>query len=970
MKCCSLALLACLGLAAAERIPMTPEARNSAAERWLNKKVLQSRLIDNMESLAKWRAFTNAAPLVVDARFASQVTEEAKVVAEMSLTSERSRDGGHSLRLRNPSRLPKPGPKNGRGWGESGILRQFDGEDWRAFNRISIWIYPDCPGHYAASLDMHLRNDGVEKLPAAFAQEGETSLVLKNHEWNHVVWEISNVARDKVTGLEIVYGMAGNELDGADYVTFDFDELKLEQVEPDYIEGWNVWPGRISYSQEGYAVGAPKSAISNGLPAKSFRVLQAKTSVPVLTKPIKTVKTHLGEFQVMDFSELRQPGSYVLEAGKTRTPPFAIGDNVWRESILKALNFFYAERCGFAVPGVHGVCHRDWQAVHGDLRIVINGGWHDAGDLTQGMGNTSEIAYAIFSLAERLHSRNEDPELYERLIEEGKWGLDWILKTSFGDGYRGSGSISSRHTNGILGDYDDVITNATNSPMTNLQAASVEAIAARVLKDRDPRLAAYALRMAELDWRYGVAGLDAAGPKSSKELFSGSFDSAGVMHEPASAAVLAAVDLYRATGNKAYADKAVELARVILDSQERRVPDWTVPLTGYFYTSPSKDRILHYCHRGREQAPIEALTALCGALPDHPDWMKWYSAVALHAEYEKRIAKYTEPYGVMPASIYRDDDYLQVPESRRDSFRQQVLTGIPLGAGHYLRLFPVWLDYRGHFGTVLPQAQALGSAAQLRGDLSGAQLAERQLEWVIGRNPFAQSMMYGEGYDYTPQYTPSSGDMVGSLPVGIQTRGDADVPYWPVQSTWTYKEVWVHPVARWIWLMKNLAGPALVEGQASAPVEFTDAVFGQKTTVQPDAKSGRFRAMLAQGNYRVGSNGAQLTRAFLPGASYHLDLRAEHALDLQLSREQNTSGEVILRAVVRGQGAHRLQVRANNLVIENGTQQAALESDKAQSFTWRAKVVAADEPWVAVLVPDGDLSQRAEWFGTPSAGKH
>ena len=160
MRALSLALLGCLYLSAAERIPMTPDPHNSAAERWLNKQVLHSRLLDDMQSLDRWSAFTNAAPLVVDARFASQVVEPTQLVAEMSLTSERSRNGGKSLRLRNPARLAKSGPKNGRGWGESGILRQFDGEDWRAFNRISIWIYPDCPGHYAVSLDLHVRNDG------------------------------------------------------------------------------------------------------------------------------------------------------------------------------------------------------------------------------------------------------------------------------------------------------------------------------------------------------------------------------------------------------------------------------------------------------------------------------------------------------------------------------------------------------------------------------------------------------------------------------------------------------------------------------------------------------------------------------------------------------------------------------------------------------------------------------------------
>ena len=73
------------------------------------------------------------------------------------------------------------------------------------------------------------------------------------------------------------------------------------------------------------------------------------------------------------------------------------------------------------------------------------------------------------------------------------------------------------------------------------------------------------------------------------------------------------------------------------------------------------------------------------------------------------------------------------------------------------------------------------------------ELAQLQLQWVVGRNPFAQSTMYGKGYDYAPQYTAMSGDMVGSLPVGIQTKNYEDVPFWPVTNCWNYKEVWVHP---------------------------------------------------------------------------------------------------------------------------------------------------------------------------------
>jgi len=49
--------------------------------------------------------------------------------------------------------------------------------------------------------------------------------------------------------------------------------------------------------------------------------------------------------------------------------------------------------------------------------------------------NTPGMAYALFSFAERLQQQGEDPQLRARLMEEATWGLRWVLKTSFGDGY-------------------------------------------------------------------------------------------------------------------------------------------------------------------------------------------------------------------------------------------------------------------------------------------------------------------------------------------------------------------------------------------------------------------------------------------------------------------------------------------------------------------------------------------------------
>src|SRR5208283_1048258 len=198
-----------IGAWAAAQEPLTVCFKDSAASRWLNKKVVASRVLDDMETPAHWAAFTTGAPEVVDARTAQKATERNRAVAEMTFSRERSREGRQSLRMRLPARLDVPGPKNGRGWGSAGVRRQFDGEDWRQFNRISLWIYADCPGWHVVALELRLYNEGEQQLPAPFGQEGETTVVLQNHESNHVVWEIGNVARDKVTRFEISGLMSG-----------------------------------------------------------------------------------------------------------------------------------------------------------------------------------------------------------------------------------------------------------------------------------------------------------------------------------------------------------------------------------------------------------------------------------------------------------------------------------------------------------------------------------------------------------------------------------------------------------------------------------------------------------------------------------------------------------------------------------------------------------------------------------------
>jgi len=256
----------------------------------------------------------------------------------------------------------------------------------------------------------------------------------------------------------------------------------------------------------------------------------------------------------------------------------------------------------------------------------------------------------------------------------------------------------------------------------------------------------------------------------------------------------------------------------------------------------------------------------------------------------------------------------------------------------------------------------LASAGQLRGDLAAEGLATRQLEWIIGRNPFAESTMYGEGYDFVPLYSPSSGDMVGGLPVGIQTRGEADAPYWPVQAMWTYKEIWGHPVTNWIWLLSAIEGPATVQGRADAPVIFEEAHTHQRITV--NATSGHFKTTLPEGEYKVTSGGRTQTQTFLPGSSYELECRPSEMLNYTLTKQTDASGGVTIRLLAQGNGQHRFSFRTDNLILDDASKEVGLQAGKTAQLEWHGHIPELNKPWVAVAVPDNKLSERKELRGS------
>lgn len=740
--------------------PLPVDESRTAEKRWLGKEVLASRVLDRIEDESRWA-----------------LVEQGK----LSFTEERAKLGQRSVRVTSPTTSSKQYQTEapGRPHGKSSVMRKVDGENWQDYNRVAFWVYPTFPGFRTISMSVVLHNEGTLRVPDDYLREGIHYFLLQPDQWNLVVWEIEHLSRDKVTGLEFAYRLQGSDVGAAREIRYELGGIELQRVEPDYAEGWAVAPGRIAYSHSGYARSAVKTAYASGMSAATFQVRDSRTGAVVLDKAVARMESAIGTYQLMDFSELAEEGEYRIAAGELQSEPFRVGESVWADSIWKTLNFFYCLRCGTEIPGIHGACHRDFRCEHDGKQIVVNGGWHDAGDLSQGLVNTAEAVYAMLELAEATES--SDAALAQRLKEEAKWGLDWVVKTRFGDGYRAVWMTMDLWTDGIIGTVDDEVHPAGNDPMSNYVASAAEAMASRVYGESDPIAGAAYLQTAREDWQFA---------RESEE----------PLHViTAAQGVLASIELYRCTGEKRYSSVAVDLADYVMACQQTELPEWDVPVRGYFYATPEQARILHFPHRGHEQAPIVALCELVRLFPEHPSAEAWRARVSLYADYVEQIAAYTQPYGMLPAGVY---DLL---ESGEPAYREQVLSGIRLSDRYYLRLFPVWYAMRGNSGTVLSQTKGVSAAARLLARPSLWRLVDQQLEWTVGSNPFGQSLMYGEGYDYAAQYTATSGDICGSLPVGIQTNRHHDLPYWPAQNCYNYKEVWVHPSSRWLWIMADVS---------------------------------------------------------------------------------------------------------------------------------------------------------------------
>jgi hypothetical protein len=847
--------------------PLSAPAQNAMVTKWLKKPVLDSLMIDDMEQNKGWTNYG---------------------IGEISYTQDRAMDGNRSIRFHTYLRDYDHYKRNHTPWdsftagigGFTHMRMDYDPpQDWSDFNRISLWVYPHNGDRYYWMLQLKTYNQGTPENGPVTPSRKVDFQNLTPGEWNQCVYEIPHLERDKIERIELTIELIGHHPEEEGYITFDIDRLQLQRVVADQYEGWTVEPGKFSFSHVGYRPLDSKVAMVGSGGGSSFEIIDQDDAV-VFTGNVEVLENKNGRFHLLDFSDLRIEGTYRIRCGSLVSDPFPIDEDIWIDPVFKAVNFYHCQRCGYHVPGIHLECHKDCQGSHGEEKIIINGGFHDAGDCSQGHFRTAMACYAMMRKLEFLDNRSDLSELAERIRAELVWGLEWLLKTRFGDGVRMSWSVTRLWTDNTIGTRDDVVSPASNVPWENFLGAAVEYKASGILESFNPDLAGRARVAAVEDWQAAMDSRDTWNKASYREAAWG---------------VISSLLLGEMTGDQKYKDQAIHFGNLLMQCQEQGFLDG-IPITSYFYTDTDRRTIIHNNHGTFDECLMIALPMLCREFLEHENWMSWYSSAVLYSEFfMKRGSRFAAPYYHLPNSVWTQREITNVKD---EVDLRQIKDGTSLNNGYYLRTFPVWKSLHGSTNIQLSETWALAEASSLRNDPEGMKLVGKQLQWILGNNPFGQSLMYGAGYDFTPLHAVRMGHIVGALPVGIDCMSD-DKPFWSHSTNnSTFKEIWIEPVNRFMGTVSVYA------------------------------------------------------------SEYQLFSEIRDTVEIETETLQSDGGVVAVTITLTGTGKHEIEIKSFNAGLNIHKIQVDLSGDNREEIELELNVTDQGKPYVAIISVDKNPDLR------------
>lgn len=203
----------------------------------------------------------------------------------------------------------------------------------------------------------------------------------------------------------------------------------------------------IRINQLGYLTKSVKVAVfisKEKLIPDEFYIKDALTGKTVFTS--KQIKSYGEQWSFsstarLNFSDFEMQGAFYIECNGAKSPTFRIDDDVYNGTADFLLNYMRQQRCGYN-PYLKDSCHTHdgYIIYHPTLDstfINVVGGWHDASDYLQYVTTSANATYQM------LFAYLKNPEVfvdeYDKdgnkgangipdILDEAKWGIDWLLK--------------------------------------------------------------------------------------------------------------------------------------------------------------------------------------------------------------------------------------------------------------------------------------------------------------------------------------------------------------------------------------------------------------------------------------------------------------------------------------------------------------------------------------------------------------
>jgi endoglucanase len=216
---------------------------------------------------------------------------------------------------------------------------------------------------------------------------------------------------------------------------------KMIVAQTDSIHSW------IRINELGYWPGSVKVAVLGSkeiFRGTEFELVDSASQQIVFKKSLGKSFGSYGPFADtyrLDFSGFQKKGNYFLRVGKIVSPVFRIDEHVYDGAADFCLRYMRQQRSGFN-PFLKDSCHTHdgytlYAPVPDSTHIDVVGGWHDASDYLQYSTTTANAVYHLLAAyrdfpkifkdekqANGLEGKNGIPDV----VDEAKWGLDWLLK--------------------------------------------------------------------------------------------------------------------------------------------------------------------------------------------------------------------------------------------------------------------------------------------------------------------------------------------------------------------------------------------------------------------------------------------------------------------------------------------------------------------------------------------------------------